>query len=240
MSTPMTEAHLELVKTALFSRDAAGRLLTAPMAAQLIAGCEAAAVQTAMLREYGNLCATNESLAKERDQLRAEIARLDAEKPWLKEANATNADLRAEVERLTKLRELALSDAPDQWTKEIDAAHPMETDSYGRYEIAMKMVGNRHGKYELVDLVNWLLKCADDAKAERLRSDRDCEKRMRISELAIAAQKSTDYYCNESTLQPSEEDWRIDGTEEHKLWNAMESDIAALRAAIDAAMKEGA
>jgi hypothetical protein len=53
-----------------------------------------------MIREYGNLCATNESLAKECDQLRAEIARIDSEKPWLKEANATNADLRAEVERL--------------------------------------------------------------------------------------------------------------------------------------------
>lgn len=57
---------------------------------------------------------------------------------------------------------------------------------------------------------------------------------VRIGELAIAAQKSTDAYCNESTIQPSEEDWRIDGTEEHKLWNAMESDIAELRAAIDA------
>jgi hypothetical protein len=43
---------------------------------QLIADSEAAAVQTAMLREYGNLCATNESLAKERDQLRAEVERL--------------------------------------------------------------------------------------------------------------------------------------------------------------------
>lgn len=60
------------------------------------------------------------------------------------------------------------------------------------------------------------------------------EKLARIGELAIAAQKSTDYYCNESTIQPSEEDWRIDGTEEHKLWNAMEADIVALRAAIDA------
>jgi cell division protein FtsB len=68
--------------------------------ATIIADSEAAAVQIAMLREYGDLSATNESLAKERDQLRAEIARLDAEKPWLKEANATNADLRAEVERL--------------------------------------------------------------------------------------------------------------------------------------------
>jgi cell division protein FtsB len=68
--------------------------------ATIIADSEAAAVQTAMIREYGNLCATNESLAKERDRLRAEVARLDSEKPWLKEANATNADLRAEVERL--------------------------------------------------------------------------------------------------------------------------------------------
>jgi cell division protein FtsB len=122
--------------------------ITAPMASQLLAGCEAAAVQIAMLREYGNLCATNESVAKERDQLRAEVARLSA------------------------LRALDMHDKPDQWTKEIDAAHPMETetDSYGRDEIAMKMVGNRHGKYELVDLVNWLLKCADDAKAERSNS----------------------------------------------------------------------
>ncbi len=56
----------------------------------------------------------------------------------------------------------------------------------------------------------------------------------RIGELAIAAQKSTDYYCNESTIQPSEADWSVDGTEEHRLWSAMESDIAALRAAIDA------
>jgi hypothetical protein len=43
--------------------------------------------------------------------------------------------------------------------------------------------------------------------------NRELEKLARIGELAIAAQKSTDYYCNESTIQPSEEDWRIDGTE---------------------------
>jgi hypothetical protein len=54
MSNTPTEAHLELAKTALFSRDAAGRLLTAPMAAQLIADSEAVAC----------------------DQLRAEVERL--------------------------------------------------------------------------------------------------------------------------------------------------------------------
>jgi hypothetical protein len=70
--------------------------------------------------------------------------------------------------------------------------------------------------------------------AERL------ETMARIGELAIAAQKTTDAYCNESTIGPSEADWSVDGTEERRLWNAMESDIAALRTAIDAAMKEDA
>ena len=68
----------------------------------------------------------------------------------------------------------------------------------------------------------------DIENAERL------EAMARIGELAIAAQKSTDCYCNESTIGPSEADWSADGTEEHKLWTRMESDIAALRAAIDA------
>jgi chromosome segregation ATPase len=83
----------------------------------LIADSEAAAVQIAMIREYGNLCATNESLAKERDQLRAEVERLDAEKPWLKEANATNADLRAETQRLKFY--IATTIQPDEYAKVI-------------------------------------------------------------------------------------------------------------------------
>ena len=64
---------------------------------------------------------------------------------------------------------------------------------------------------------------------------RELAKLARIGELAIAAQKSTDYYCNESTIQPSEEDWRIDGTEE-RVWHCG----IDLRAAIDAGVKEGA
>jgi hypothetical protein len=45
INTPITPttAHLELANHVLFSRDAAGRLLTAPMAAQLIADSEARA-----------------------------------------------------------------------------------------------------------------------------------------------------------------------------------------------------
>jgi hypothetical protein len=99
MSAPITEAHRELAATALFSRDAAGRLLTAPMTAQLIADSEAAAVQTTMLREYGNLCATNESLAKERDQLRAETERLTAACDKFSNSEIVQGDWKARAER---------------------------------------------------------------------------------------------------------------------------------------------
>jgi hypothetical protein len=75
-----TEAHLELAKTVIFSRDASGRLLTAPMAAQLIADSEARAL--AEIRDdfakltitSAQLADSNVSLRQERDQLRAEQA----------------------------------------------------------------------------------------------------------------------------------------------------------------------
>jgi hypothetical protein len=70
MSTPITEAHIDLALQIAEALARSGNVA----AAELIADSEAAAVQTAMLREYGNLSASNESLAKERDQLRAELA----------------------------------------------------------------------------------------------------------------------------------------------------------------------
>jgi hypothetical protein len=86
MSAPITEAHLELAKTALFSRDNVGRLLTAPMAAQLIADSEARAVEpwrTQVEELRGALALGQENcddvfddLREERDQLRAEVERL--------------------------------------------------------------------------------------------------------------------------------------------------------------------
>jgi hypothetical protein len=82
MSNTPTEAHLELAKTALFSRDAAGRLLTAPMAAQLIADSEAKAC----------------------DQLRAEVERLRGETARIGKNGAEEyiraERAEAEVERL--------------------------------------------------------------------------------------------------------------------------------------------
>jgi len=51
-------------------------------------------------------------------------------------------------------------DRPDEWTDAILAAHPVNStdpERHNRFALAMKMVGNRHGKYELVGLVHWLL-----------------------------------------------------------------------------------
>ena len=51
-------------------------------------------------------------------------------------------------------------DRKDQWTDAIQAEHPLNTKDYKTYEMAMEMVGNRHGKFALVALVNWLLRKA--------------------------------------------------------------------------------
>lgn len=48
-------------------------------------------------------------------------------------------------------------DRTDEHSQAIDAAHPTQTEKYGRYFRALQMVGARHSKYALVDLVNWLL-----------------------------------------------------------------------------------
>lgn len=48
-------------------------------------------------------------------------------------------------------------DTEDEWSDAINAAHPMCNGSHETYAIAMQMVGNRHSKAALVELVNWLL-----------------------------------------------------------------------------------
>lgn len=59
-------------------------------------------------------------------------------------------------------------DRDDQWSEAIKAVHPMNSDDPKRHErfmTALEMVGNRHGKYELVGLVQWLLTRAETAEA---------------------------------------------------------------------------
>lgn len=48
-------------------------------------------------------------------------------------------------------------DAKDEWTVQIKAAHPTRAATYEAYATAMKMVGHRRSKGELVALVTWLL-----------------------------------------------------------------------------------
>lgn len=56
----------------------------------------------------------------------------------------------------------AWDDKPDEFTAAIEKAHPVVTREHQRYALAMRMVGNRHSKGALIDLVNWLLKLNDD------------------------------------------------------------------------------
>lgn len=108
-SAPITEAHRKLACDVLLDHSVSGAATKDGViaAAQWIANSEAAAVQIAMLREYGNLCAMNESLAKECDQLRAAIAKGqqncdDAYDDLREERDVA----RAEVVRLKELHQL--------------------------------------------------------------------------------------------------------------------------------------
>jgi len=52
----------------------------------------------------------------------------------------------------------AWQDVRDEWSDAIEAAHPARgSESHDEYGVAMRMVGNRHSKGELLALVNWLL-----------------------------------------------------------------------------------
>jgi hypothetical protein len=52
---------------------------------------------------------------------------------------------------------MSWDDVEDEWTAEITSAHPTRSGAHDEYQTALKMVGNRHSKGELVNLVTWLL-----------------------------------------------------------------------------------
>lgn len=62
-------------------------------------------------------------------------------------------------------------DAPDEWTDAISSAHPTRSGSHDEYRVAMKMVGHRHSKGELVELVNWLLMVCTAARRYHSSND---------------------------------------------------------------------
>jgi hypothetical protein len=57
----------------------------------------------------------------------------------------------------------AWDDKQDEWSDEIAQSHPLKTKRNIEYDIARKMVSNRHSKGALVDLVCWLLQKAHPA-----------------------------------------------------------------------------
>lgn len=51
------------------------------------------------------------------------------------------------------------TDTDDEFTERINEVHPATAQKprHDLYALAVRMVGNRHSKYALVDLVHWLL-----------------------------------------------------------------------------------
>lgn len=67
-------------------------------------------------------------------------------------------------------------DRPTPEDDAIDAAHPLKTGRHDLYAEAMRLVGDRHSKYRLVDLVNWLLsRISNQAQATPAPSEADHE-----------------------------------------------------------------
>lgn len=90
-------------------------------------------------------------------------------------------DLPAAVQRLAEeLRQARYwEDVNDEWTSQIKAAHPTRSGSHDEYGIAMKMVGHRHSKGELVSLVNWLLRDFNKAVEVACAASNDAESALR-------------------------------------------------------------
>lgn len=65
--------------------------------------------------------------------------------------------LHADLSKCIPLHPNEWEDQRDEWTDKINEAHPTRSGSHDEYATAMQMVGHRHSKGALVELVNWLL-----------------------------------------------------------------------------------
>jgi len=52
---------------------------------------------------------------------------------------------------------VAWEDKKDEWSKDIEAYHPVNTKAYADWDVAQRMVSNRRSKHDLTALVCWLL-----------------------------------------------------------------------------------
>jgi hypothetical protein len=98
--------------------------------------------------------------------------RLDSHDAWCDAVHeAEDRGVYAKVRELEKRAaeleaQLHWEDVDDEWTEAIDAAHPTRSGSHDAYGTAMRMVGHRHSKGQLVSLVNWLLVSRGAATAD--------------------------------------------------------------------------
>jgi hypothetical protein len=58
-------------------------------------------------------------------------------------------------------------DEPDEWSEAIHESFPTRSGSHETYATALKMVGHRYSKGQLVALVNWLLVRVDALEREK-------------------------------------------------------------------------
>ena len=109
-----------------------------------------------------------ERLGRERDEALALIGSDGADVAYqfgraqAAEARATRAE--EEIARRDAVAKASWGDQKDQHTDAILAAQPTYTKDFETYNTALAMVGNRHGKYELVNMANWLLARATRAE----------------------------------------------------------------------------
>jgi hypothetical protein len=101
---------------------------------------------------------------------------VDVLKHWLEHDGEDPESVLSEEDANSKLRRyefMELENEADELAKtfgaEIVAAHPMNaedsTATFTRHGLAMQLVGERHAKCELVELVNWLLTFKDKVEA---------------------------------------------------------------------------
>jgi DNA repair exonuclease SbcCD ATPase subunit len=250
MIAPITEAHRALAEKLgdLLDVEQMTGPSPAEQAAQLIADSEAQAVVAAHAVT---------AVYAERDQLRAEIARIDSEKPWLKEANATNADLRAETQRLKFY--IATTIQPDEYAKVIKDLRAEVERLKRDYEYDHKCLHEVRERCELWKqraeraeaamerLSEWQAGVIENARAHHAQL-KDAIARAERAEAELAAERARlDWLMNKSFLvMPSAtgfaEPFRYavyiyDGDGDlRQQYPSADTE----RAAIDAAMKEGA
>lgn len=64
---------------------------------------------------------------------------------------------------------VAWEDKEDKWSADIEKAHPVNSKAYADWDVAQRMVSNRHSKNALIALVCWLLQ--KDTRPEQPLSD---------------------------------------------------------------------